>query len=79
MNKNITDFRLNFYRTSVYVLLILVSIYSAFIGKTHITTINISKGIETALFLFVILGICQIPEFITLYTEKIKESKEDQN
>ena len=77
MNK--TDSRLYFYKTSVYVLLILISIYSAFVGKTHLTAIDISRGIETALLLFVILGICQIPEFITLYTEKRKESKGGRN
>lgn len=68
-DKKRTELQLHFYRNSVHVLLLLISVYSAFIGKTHIITVDIAKGIRCALFLYLILGICQIPEFIMLYKE----------
>lgn len=74
MNK--TTFNFN-YRTCTHVLLISIGIYASFIGKTHITSINISKGIQCTLFLFIILSIVQIPEFIAFHMTKRKEIKEE--
>ncbi|MDZ5758956.1 hypothetical protein RAK27_09840 [Carnobacterium maltaromaticum] len=70
--------KLRIYRTFLYVTLILVSTYSAFVGKTNLTAIDLTRGIKSALFLFIILGICSIPKYIWLYLDKKKE-KEDKN
>ncbi|MDY3705264.1 hypothetical protein [Vagococcus lutrae] len=69
--------KLRVYRTFSYITLILVATYSSFIGKTHLTAIDLNRGIKSALFLFIILGICSIPEYIGLYLDKKKENKED--
>ena len=64
------------YRTSLYVTLILVATYSAFVGKTHLTAFDLTRGIRSAVCLFIILGITQIPEFITFYIKKSNKIKE---
>ncbi len=75
--ETILQTKLRMYRTSLYVTLILIATYSAFVGKTHITTIDVTRGIKSALLLFIILGVCSIPEYIGLYLDKKKEYKED--
>ncbi|ODJ68479.1 hypothetical protein [Brochothrix thermosphacta] len=39
--------KLRMYRTSLYVTLILIATYSAFIGKTQITTIDLTRGMKS--------------------------------
>ena len=62
----------NLYRTSVWVLLILISLFSCFYGKFdfEITGFNVILGVKTMLMFTIILLIVNIPNILTMIIDK---------